>query len=174
MSHLLEVFLKKLVKSPIKQTTSSEAIYSATRPRSLMPLQFGLAVAVDNHLASEWWNNLLYKLGFAASYDEVRTLQNKYLKKILKVLVIFSAGGDYFPIKNDTSNIANHFHTRFVSTCLLSYKMFEWSCCTWRNAAWLNLTEIVLLLLLLLLLLLSLLLSFIIIITDLFIVDNLR
>ena len=57
--HLLEVFLNQLVKSPIKQKPLSEAIYSATRPRSLMPLHFGLAVAVDNHLASKWLNNLL-------------------------------------------------------------------------------------------------------------------
>ena len=123
--HLLEVFLKEFVKSPIKQKPLSEAIYSATRPRSLMPLQFGLAVAANNHLALKLLNNLLYKLGFVVSYDEVRTLQNNHLKMILKVLVIFSAGGDYFPIKNDAFNIANHFHSRFVSTRLLSYKMFE-------------------------------------------------
>ena len=123
--HFLEVFLKELVKSPIKQKSSSEAICSATRPRSLMLLQFWLAIAVDNHLASKWLNNLLYKLGFAVSYFEVRTLQNKHLEVILKALVIFSAGGYYFPIKNDTFNIANHFHFRFVSTRLLSHKMFE-------------------------------------------------
>ena len=76
--HLLEVFLKELVKSPIKQKSLSEAIHSATRPRSLTPYQLWLAVAVDNHLASNWLNNLLYKLGFAVSYDEVKTLQNKH------------------------------------------------------------------------------------------------
>ena len=80
MPHLLEVFLKELVKSPIKQKSLSEAIYLATRPKSLMPLQFGIAVVVDNHLASKWLNNLLYKLGFTLSYDEVRTLQNNHLK----------------------------------------------------------------------------------------------
>ena len=62
MPHFLEVFLKELLKSPIKQKSLSEAIYSATRPRSLMPLQFGLAAAVNNHFASKWLNNLLDKL----------------------------------------------------------------------------------------------------------------
>ena len=57
--HPLELFLKELVKSPIKQKSLSEAIYSATRPGSLMPLQVGLVVAVDNRLASKWLNNLL-------------------------------------------------------------------------------------------------------------------
>ena len=55
----LEVFLKELVKSPIKQKSLSEAIYSATRRGSLMPLQVGLVVAVDNRLASKWLSNLL-------------------------------------------------------------------------------------------------------------------
>ena len=67
LPHLLEAFLKELVKSPIKQKSLSEAIYSATRPRSFIPLQFELDV--DNHLASKWLNNLLYQLGFAVSYD---------------------------------------------------------------------------------------------------------
>jgi len=51
--------------------TISEAIFSATRTRSAMPLQLGLAVAVDNQLASKWLNSLLSRLGFAVSYDEV-------------------------------------------------------------------------------------------------------
>ena len=55
----LEVFLKELVRSPIKQKSLPEAIYSATRRGSLMPLQVGLVVAVDNRLASKWLNNLL-------------------------------------------------------------------------------------------------------------------
>ena len=69
LPHLLEAILKELVKSPIKQKSLSEAVYSATRPRSFIPLQFELDVAVDNHLASKWLNNLLYQLGFAVSYD---------------------------------------------------------------------------------------------------------
>ena len=46
--------------------------------------------------------------------------ENKHLKMLLKVLVTFSAGGDYFLIKNDTVNIATPFHSRFVSNPSLS------------------------------------------------------
>ena len=60
--HLLEVFLKELVKSPIIQKPYNQAIYSAIRLRSLMLLPFGLAVAVGNHFSPKWLNKLLYKL----------------------------------------------------------------------------------------------------------------
>ena len=70
--HLLQVFINELVKSPVKQLSLSQALFTATRPRSIMLLQYGLAVAVDNRLASKWLNNRLYKLGLATSYDEVK------------------------------------------------------------------------------------------------------
>ena len=70
--HLLQIVMNELVKSPLKQMSLSQALFTATRPRSIMPLQFGLAVAVDNRLASKWLTNLLNKLGLAVSYDEVR------------------------------------------------------------------------------------------------------
>ena len=51
--------------------TLSQAIVSATRPRAIMPLQFGLAVCTDNKIGSKWLNVLLSRLGLAVSYDEV-------------------------------------------------------------------------------------------------------
>ena len=63
----LKAFIGELVKVPIKQLSLTQAIFAACRPRTVMPLQFGLTVAVDNHLASKWLN----KVGFAVSYDEV-------------------------------------------------------------------------------------------------------
>ena len=42
-----------------------------------MPSQFGLAIAINHHLASKWLNKLLYKTGFSANYNEVRTLQSQ-------------------------------------------------------------------------------------------------
>ena len=68
---LLELFLSGLFASHIKISTISQAIFAATRPRLIMPLQFGLAVATDNEIGSKWLNILLSKLGFAVSYDEV-------------------------------------------------------------------------------------------------------
>ena len=67
----LQTFIKELVKSPVKQNYLSQAIFAASRPRTVMPLLFGLAVAADNRMSSKWLNNVLYKCGFAVSYDEV-------------------------------------------------------------------------------------------------------
>ena len=67
----LKTFIDEVVKVPIKQLSLMQAKFPACRPRTVMPLQFVLAVAVDNHLASKWLNNTLHNLGFAVSYDEV-------------------------------------------------------------------------------------------------------
>jgi len=69
---LLTLFMKGLLSSHIKVMTLSQAIVSATRPRTIMPLQFGLAVCTDNQIGSKWLNILLSRLGLAVSYDEVR------------------------------------------------------------------------------------------------------
>ena len=68
---LLEFFVNEIVHSPVKQNLISQTIFSATRTRSLMPLQFALAVATDNRTASKWLNTVLSKLGFAVRYDEI-------------------------------------------------------------------------------------------------------
>ena len=68
---LLKVFVDELVKSPAKQTSLAQALFAATHPRSVMPLQFGLAIATDNRLSSKWLKTLLSRMGFALSYDEV-------------------------------------------------------------------------------------------------------
>ena len=47
-----------------------QAIFAACRPTKVMPLEFGSAFAVDNHLASKYLNNILHKLGFAFRYNE--------------------------------------------------------------------------------------------------------
>ena len=68
---LLEFFVNEIVHSPVKQNLISQTIFSTTRTRSLMPLQFALAVATDNRIASKWLNTVLSKLGFAVRYDEI-------------------------------------------------------------------------------------------------------
>ena len=50
---LLEFFVNEIVRSPVKQNSISLIIFSATRPRSLITLQFALAVATDNGIASK-------------------------------------------------------------------------------------------------------------------------
>ena len=51
---LLEVFICELIKSlkPLKQSSIAQALFAAIRPSSVMPLQFGLAVATDSHFSS--------------------------------------------------------------------------------------------------------------------------
>lgn len=68
---LLRTFMGELVKSDLQQNSMSQILFNAIRPRSLMPLPFALAVATDNYIESKWMSNVLFKLGFAHSYDEV-------------------------------------------------------------------------------------------------------
>ena len=68
---LLRAFVGELVKSELQQNSISQILFNAIRPRSLMPLPFALAVATDNYIESKWMSNVLFKLGFAVSYDEV-------------------------------------------------------------------------------------------------------
>ena len=72
--NLLTLLLNGLFTSSIKEATISQAIVAATRPKTIMPLQFGLAISTDNQIGSKWLNILLSKLGFAVSYDEVMIL----------------------------------------------------------------------------------------------------
>lgn len=69
--HLLKVFVRELIKLPLKTVSISEAIFAAARPRTLMPIQLGLSIFADNEFASKRLIMILYKLGFAVSYDEV-------------------------------------------------------------------------------------------------------
>ena len=64
---LLKLFVAEVIKSPLKQISISQAHFAASKARSLMPLQFGLAVATDNRLASKWLNTILYRLCFSVS-----------------------------------------------------------------------------------------------------------
>nr|XP_047140552.1 uncharacterized protein LOC124815795 [Hydra vulgaris] len=77
---LLKAFVNELVQAPLKQVSISQVLFSGTRPRSIMPLQFGLSVAVDNRLSSKWLNILLSKLGFGISYDEVIRYKQNVVK----------------------------------------------------------------------------------------------
>ena len=58
----LESFIFELVKTPMKEISISRAIFSTTRPRSIVLLLLGLAVATDNRLASKWINILTWVL----------------------------------------------------------------------------------------------------------------
>jgi hypothetical protein len=86
---LLKIFIKELIPAPTKQTSISQALFSAVRPRSIMPLQLGVAVTIDNVLSSKWLNVLLAKLGFASSYDEV-CLFSVIFNKVKLLIEIFN------------------------------------------------------------------------------------
>ena len=44
----LQTFIKELLKSPVKQNSLSQAIFAVSRPRTVIPLLFGLTVAAEN------------------------------------------------------------------------------------------------------------------------------
>ena len=82
--------MNKLATAPVKHVALSQALFAATRTRSLMRLQFGLAIATDNHFSSKWLNILLSRLGFVASYDEIRVvdfLSNVHFRFLITCIV---------------------------------------------------------------------------------------
>ena len=57
----LQTFIKELVKSSVKQNVLPQAIFVVSRPRTVMSLLFGRAVAAGNRMSSKWLKNVLYK-----------------------------------------------------------------------------------------------------------------
>ena len=62
---LLKIFVNELIRSPVKQMSISHVIVAAARPRTTMPLLFGLAISTDSLIGYKWLNNLLSKMRFA-------------------------------------------------------------------------------------------------------------
>ena len=78
--HVLKMFMDELVRAPLKQIAIYQPIISATRPKSVMPLQSGLAVAVDNRLASKWQHSTIKTLLFKIKLFKLRLGQNVWPK----------------------------------------------------------------------------------------------
>ena len=78
---LLNMFIKKLLKSSFKQTTIAQTLFRSARLCTITQVNFGLAVSPDDCLGSKWMINLLRNLWFWASYDEVRYFTSKCFAK---------------------------------------------------------------------------------------------
>jgi len=77
---LLQEFLGGVVCDELKQVAIGHAIVQAARPRSaISPVLCGIGVSVDHVLGSQWMIQILARLGFSISYDEV----NKYKQSSL-------------------------------------------------------------------------------------------
>ena len=72
----LKVFLTGVLtgkNTSTKLASLGQALMQAARPRVLtLPLQLGSAVQMHHHFGSRFLNDTLNKMGFAASYDEVK------------------------------------------------------------------------------------------------------
>eukprot|EP00794_Sanderia_malayensis_P002755 gene2755-3185_t len=102
--NLLAVFIDELVRSPIKQMSISQALVAATRPRTIMPLQFGLAVCADNRIGSIWLNTVLSNLGFAVSYDEVIRFKQNVVKHDVSEKIICPEGTSFLQFVADNTD----------------------------------------------------------------------
>ena len=68
----LQIFLRTLIKSEIKQVSIGQCILRATMSRSYIPpLRFGLGVELDHVFGSKWLITELARLGYCVSPDEV-------------------------------------------------------------------------------------------------------
>lgn len=69
---LLSAFMEQVVGAELKRVAISHAIVQASRPRTVMsPVLFGVGVSVDHALGSKWLVEMLSRLGFSLTYDEV-------------------------------------------------------------------------------------------------------
>ena len=90
----LRMFLKAIIKYPLKQASIGQAIVNATRPRSsIPPILFGLGIEMDHVFGSKWLLNELFQLGFCISPTEV----TKYKQAVVKWESIDDVIKTYFP-----------------------------------------------------------------------------
>jgi hypothetical protein len=69
---LLMTFMSAVVKDELKQVSISHSIVQAARPRSaISPILFGLGVSLDHMFGSRKALDMLARLGFSISHDEV-------------------------------------------------------------------------------------------------------
>ena len=72
MPSYLNLFMEKLFPCELKQSSISQYILKAVKPRSVIPpILFGLGVELDHVLGSRWLIDELHKLGFCVSYREI-------------------------------------------------------------------------------------------------------
>ncbi len=92
--HHLQIFLKHIVVSEVKQNSISQAIIQASRPRSVIaPVMFGVGVEMDHVFGSKWLINELSHLGFSISYDEVV----RYKQSVIQSETLENLLSEYFP-----------------------------------------------------------------------------
>jgi hypothetical protein len=69
---LLMTFMSNVVKDELKQVSISHSIVQATRPRSsISPILFGIGVSLDHMFGSRTVIDMLARVGFSISHDEV-------------------------------------------------------------------------------------------------------
>ena len=69
---LLSVFLENIIKQPTKQASIGHAIVQANKPKSaISPILFGIGVSLDHMFGSRILLDMMSRLGFSISYDEV-------------------------------------------------------------------------------------------------------
>jgi hypothetical protein len=79
---LLNTFMEHIVAGEMERVAISHAIVQAAKSRSaISPLLFGVGVALDHAFDSRWLVEMLPKLGFSLTYDEV----NRYKQAVVQV-----------------------------------------------------------------------------------------
>ena len=69
---LLHLFLGNIIGSEMKRVTIGHAIVQDARPRSsLSSILFAVAISMDHAFGSRWAIDMLSRLGYCHSYDEV-------------------------------------------------------------------------------------------------------
>ena len=69
----LQLFLKHIIPSELKQVSIGQCISQSSRPRSMIAsILFGVGVDIDKSFASKWFIDHMARLGFSISSEEVK------------------------------------------------------------------------------------------------------
>ena len=78
---LLKILIENIVCNEIKQVSICHSIVQGARQRSLIsPILFGVGVSLDHAFGSRWLLDLLSRLGFSISYDEVKLFKQSVVQ----------------------------------------------------------------------------------------------
>ena len=78
---LLKILIENIVCNEMKQVSICHSIVQGARQRSLIsPILFGVGVSLDHAFGSRWLLDLLSRLGFSISYDEVKLFKQSVVQ----------------------------------------------------------------------------------------------
>ena len=101
---LLMYFMEFLTKDELKQNSIAQSLVACYMKKSVLPLQFGLSVSMDNKFSSRWLINTLHRFGFACSYEELIRYKQNIVQSENVDNVLLSQKGEFIQYVGDNTD----------------------------------------------------------------------